>query len=226
MKSQASSRGTIELNKAHFPVTVLGPGRRIGLWVQGCSIGCKGCVSMDTWPTDAKRAVPIAELLSWCRKVSADDLDGVTISGGEPFDQAPALQQLLTALRAWCTQSALTFDILCYSGYPLKTLQQRHPQVLALLDAVIPEPFVDSQPPTAVWRGSANQSLVPLNALGHARYAPFVAAPMTDADKRMQVAVEGGKVWMIGIPARGDMAKVEALCASRGLSLESVSWRR
>lgn len=226
MPSPKLSRAAIELNKAHFPVTVLGPGRRIGLWVQGCSIGCKGCVSMDTWPKDASRAVPIAELLAWCKKVTADGLDGITISGGEPFDQGPALQQLLTALRTWRTQSAVAFDILCYSGYPLKILQQRHPQLLALLDAVIPEPYVDSQPPTSVWRGSANQSLVPLSPLGYERYAPFVAAPLTDADKRMQVAVEGGKVWMIGIPARGDMDKVEALCASRGLSLESVSWRR
>ena len=42
----------------------------------------------------------------------------------------------------------------------------------------------------------------------------------------MQAAVEGGRVWMIGIPERGDMARVEALCASRGLTLEKVSWRR
>lgn len=216
----------MQLNKAHFPVTVLGPGRRIGLWVQGCSIGCKGCVSMDTWPADVRRAVPIAELLAWCQRVAAQGLDGITISGGEPFDQAAALQQLLLALRTWRRQSKQAFDILCYSGYPLKTLQQRHPQVLALLDAVIPEPFVDNQPPTGVWRGSANQPLVPLSALGAERYAAFVSAPLSDADKRMQVSVEGGKVWMIGIPDRGDMAKLEALCASRGLGLESVSWRR
>ena len=67
-----SLRASIQINKAHFPVTVLGPGRRIGLWVQGCSIGCKGCVSMDTWAPDASRAVPIADLVAWCKKVAAD----------------------------------------------------------------------------------------------------------------------------------------------------------
>ena len=226
MKSAAAC---IELNKAHFPVTVLGPGRRIGLWVQGCSIGCKGCVSMDTWPTDVSRRVLIADLVAWCKKVLAgnvESLDGITISGGEPFDQANSLLALLKALRTWRTQSGIPFDILCYSGYPLKTLQQRHAKVLALLDAVIPEPFIDSQEPVGVWRGSANQSLVPISALGQQRYANYIAAPLTEGDKRMQVAVDGGRVWMIGIPARGDMAKVEALCANRGLSLENVSWRR
>jgi len=221
-----SARVTLELNKAHFPVTVLGPGRRIGLWLQGCSIGCPGCVSMDTWPRDASRAVPIADLLLWCKRVAAAGFEGVTISGGEPFDQPEGLRALLQALHAWRRQAALDFDILGYSGYPLKTLQRRHPKLLAALDAVIAEPFVQSLPPDALWRGSANQTLVPLTALGQQRYAAFVAAPQAPPDKRMQVAVEGGRVWMIGIPERGDLAKVEALCQSRGLSLEQVSWRR
>ena len=33
-----TAAATLELNKAHWPVTVLGPGRRIGLWVQGLSL--------------------------------------------------------------------------------------------------------------------------------------------------------------------------------------------
>ena len=217
---------TIQINKAHYPVAVLGPGRRIGLWVQGCSIGCKGCVSMDTWPTDASRAMPIADLLAWCRKVAAAGLDGITISGGEPFDQAHSLGLLLKGLHQWRTRSALRFDILCYSGYPLKTLLQRHADVLALLDAIIPEPYVDALPPTGLWRGSANQALVALSARGHAVYDAHASAPTGGADKRMQLAVEGGKIWMIGIPDRGDMEKLEALCTSRGLSLQQVSWRR
>ena len=41
------------VNRVHFPVTALGPGRRLGVWVQGCSIGCAGCLAHDTW---ARRA--------------------------------------------------------------------------------------------------------------------------------------------------------------------------
>jgi len=221
-----ASKTYLQVNKAHFPVTVLGPGRRIGLWVQGCSIGCKGCVSMDTWSKDASKRVAVDDLLSWCKEVAGGGFDGVTISGGEPFDQAPALTVLLKALRMWRQADGLDFDILCYSGYPLKTLQFKHAGVLALLDAVIPEPFVDHLEPQSVWRGSSNQSLVPLSALGHRRFDAFIHKPLTDGDKKMQVALENGKVWMIGIPARGDMEKIEALCSSRGLRLQDVSWRR
>jgi len=215
----------IELNKAHWPVIVLGPGRRIGLWLQGCSIHCPGCVSQDTWPRDAGKRIAIADLLAWCRKVSAGVPDGITISGGEPFDQPAALQALLAGLAAWRREKRLDFDILCYSGYPLRKLEKAHPKILALLDALIPEPYVDTLPQGNVWRGSTNQPLVPLSARGRDRYAAHVDAP-GDGNKRMQAAVEGRRVWMIGIPGRGDMAAVEALCASRGLALTEVSWRR
>lgn len=216
---------TLELNKAHWPVTVLGPGRRIGLWVQGCSIHCPGCVSHDTWPRDKSKAIAVRDLLAWCKRVSGNAPDGVTISGGEPFEQPAGLRALLDGLAAWRRADRLDFDILCYSGMSQRVLEKSHAGLLARLDAIIPEPYVDHLPQGAVWRGSRNQPLVPLTARGRARYAHYVDAP-ADASKRMQATVEGGRVWMIGIPGRGDMAAVEALCAARGLTLTEVSWRR
>lgn len=213
------------LNKAHFPVTVLGPGRRIGLWLQGCTIRCKGCVSQDTWPADPAKALPVKTLLDWCRRVAQDGFDGVTISGGEPFDQPQALAALLDGLIAWRTKAGLDFDLLCYSGYPLKTLERKHAKILARLDALIPEPYADGRPLGALWRGSDNQTLVPLSARGRTRYEAAIAAPQADSAKRMQVSVEDGRLWMIGIPHRGDMAALEDLCRARGLTLNEVSWR-
>lgn len=217
---------TLELNKSHWPVTVLGPGRRIGLWVQGCSIHCPGCVSQDTWPRDKTKTIAVRDVLAWCRKVTGNALDGVTISGGEPFEQPSALRALLDGLIAWRRTQGLDFDILCYSGYPLRTLEKQHAQLLALLDAIIPEPYVDGLPQGNVWRGSRNQPLVPLSDRGRVRYGPHIDEAADAGGKRMQATVEGGRVWMIGIPGRGDMAAVETLCASRGLTLTEVSWRR
>jgi anaerobic ribonucleoside-triphosphate reductase activating protein len=217
---------TVELNKAHWPVTVLGPGRRIGLWLQGCTIRCKGCVSQDTWPRDASRTIAVSTLVEWCRRTAPDGPDGVTISGGEPFEQPAGLRALLRGLVAWRRNAGLDFDILCYSGYPLTRLRRQHAAILDLLDAIIPEPFVEAAPLTHLWRGSGNQPLVPLSQRGRERYATHVDADADRDGKRMQVAIEGGRVWMIGIPARGDMARVETLCAERGLELRDVSWRR
>ncbi len=215
----------ILLNKAHFPVTVLGPGRRIGLWLQGCTIRCKGCVSQDTWPADPARALPVKTLLDWCKRVAKEGFDGITISGGEPFDQPKSLLALLTQLDVWRTAANLDFDILCYSGYPLKTLEQKHSKILARLDALIPEPYADGRPLGALWRGSDNQTLVPLSPRGRVRFAESIDAPQAVTEKRMQVSVEDGKLWMIGIPHRGDMAALEDLCRQRGMHLDAVSWR-
>ena len=217
---------TLQINKAHYPVTVLGPGKRIGIWVQGCSIRCKNCVSMDTWEKDAHRAMPIAELIKWCRSVAAQGLDGITLSGGEPFDQPQGLRALLSGLHAWRREGKFCFDILCYSGYPLHTLTLRHEAILKMLDAVIPEPYLENASSASLWCGSANQHIVPLSVQGRQKYAQYIDLPASALGKQMQVSVDKGRVWMIGIPERGDMKQLETLCLARGLSLEQVSWRR
>ena len=216
----------ISINKAHFPVTVLGPGRRIGIWFQGCSIGCKGCVSQDTWAADKSREMTVARLLTWCRQTAGAEFDGVTISGGEPFEQPQALSALLDGLAHWRNGSGIDFDILCYSGYPLATLQKRHARILEKLDALIPEPYIDAKPLTQVWRGSSNQPLVLLSERGRQRYAAHVDALADDAQKRIQVMVDGERIWYVGIPARGDMAALEASCAEKGVAFGQVSWRQ
>ena len=216
----------ISLNKAHFPVTVLGPGRRVGIWLQGCSIRCKGCVSQDTWERDDGRDLPVGELIAWCREATGGTFDGITISGGEPFDQPAALAALLEEFVRWRDADGPDFDILCYSGYPLATLERRHAGVLARLDALIPEPYVDALPLTHVWRGSANQRLVLLSERGRDRYRTYVDAPAQTAGKRIQATVSGNRVFYIGIPARGDMAALEKACAARGVRFADVSWRQ
>ena len=94
----------IDISRAHYPVTTLGVGRRIGIWFQGCSIRCKGCVSQDTWATDPSKAIPVGALLGWCKMVAPEGPDGVTISGGEPFDQPAGLSALLDGLMIWRAQ--------------------------------------------------------------------------------------------------------------------------
>jgi anaerobic ribonucleoside-triphosphate reductase activating protein len=217
-----SQEAFLEVSRAHYPVTVLGPGRRIGLWVQGCSIGCSGCVSQDTWAQDASRSMTVSHLLAWCREMAAGGLDGITISGGEPFDQADGLLALLDGLTAWRAQAQIDFDILCYSGYPWKQLQKRHPAVLAKLDAVVPEPFNQHAMPGLKWRGSSNQTLITLSLRGERVFFPWIDAA---AVPEMQVAVNDGKVWLIGIPPHGGMDNIMKSCSEKGLQLKEVSWQ-
>ena len=213
----------VRLNKAHFPVTALGPGRRIGLWLQGCSAQCPGCISRDTWADDPSREITISGIIDWCRGVSAKGCDGVTISGGEPFEQARALSELIKEIRAWSDEIEAKMDILCYSGLPLRRLQLDHAAILEQLDALIPEPFVASLSGGSIWRGSANQPIVPLSDLGLARYGS--SALSAEDERRLQFAIDGSTLWCIGIPERGNLEAVEIAARARGVTLGGVSWR-
>lgn len=208
----------VRISRVHAPVTVLGPGRRLGVWFQGCSIGCQGCTSRDTWDAQGGSVMSVDELAAHCRSKIMDlALTGITLSGGEPFEQPDALEAFLRILGPWCDERGI--DRLCYSGLPMKRLKAQFASVLGLLDAIIPEPFVEHQPTEAVWRGSGNQALVLLSDLGRSRYED-----LPEAHPSFQVAVDDRGAWFVGIPKRGDMERLRRLVAARGLGLGDLSW--
>ena len=105
----------------------------------------------------------------------------------------------------------------------MRRLERDHPQVLRLLDAIIPEPFARSKAPGKLWRGSANQKLVPLSALGQSRYAAHVDSQPTA--RQIQFSLNDDTAWFIGIPAPGDFERMEQAVGSQGVLLEKSSWR-
>ncbi|WP_441249535.1 4Fe-4S single cluster domain-containing protein [Kitasatospora sp. McL0602] len=209
------------LNKAHYPVTSLGPGTRAGIWTQGCTIGCTGCVSLDTWAADPGTSVDVTALQAWLSGLP-DPLDGITVSGGEPFQQPEALAALLEWVHAWRRDRATPVDVLVYSGYPLARLRQQHSALLGRCDAVLTGPYVERlNSPGLRWRGSSNQRLTALTGLGRERYegtAPVDSPPM-------QVEVADGRIWFIGVPRQGDMDRLSTRLRSAGITMEDVSWR-
>lgn len=208
----------VQISRVHAPVTTLGPGRRLGIWFQGCSIGCAGCVSRDTWATSGGVATSIRELANYgLDRIEKLSLTGVTISGGEPFEQPEALLELLRSLRAASFGNPI--DVLCYSGFPLKRIESRFPEHLKLIDALIAEPFVNKRSEAANWRGSSNQPMVLFSDLARER---FNAVPQGTAG--MQVVVEKQRVWLIGVPRGGDMDRLRRGVEAKGLLLEDVSW--
>jgi hypothetical protein len=77
--------------------TVLGPGARAVLWVQGCPFTCPGCVVLESLPFAGGTSYPVESLASWI--VDNSGIDGVTLSGGEPMSQAAGLCDLIDGVR-------------------------------------------------------------------------------------------------------------------------------
>ena len=112
------------LNKIQYPVYNLGPGKRIGIWVQGCSLGCKGCLNKTTWNKNEGQSVPVLDLFNWIGNLGSD-FDGITISGGEPFQQYEPLIAFLHLVK-----SRTRFNTYCFSGYYLDELDSLFPDRL------------------------------------------------------------------------------------------------
>ena len=176
----------------HYPVYTLGPGVRVGLWTQGCRIRCKGCMSEHTWEFREETAMPIAEVAQRLRSFGCPRL---TISGGEPLDQAEALRALLTEIRPSFS------DVLLYTGYRMEKIRKKWEWVLTLVDAVVDSPFRLGLETDALHKGSANQRFFLLNPALKALYLPWASAKK---DKKLQVAWRPEGVYIIGIPYQRD----------------------
>ena len=208
----------VGVSRVHFPVTGLGPGHRVGIWFQGCSIRCPGCMSRDTW-SRARTKTSLKDLMSliepWLERA-----DGVTISGGEPFDQPEALRELLTALRP-----AGRLSTLVYSGYAFEALQARHADILAVLDVLISEPFDESDPQRKPLRGSANQRVHCFTDAGVTLWRQAKSEWSLSGAKLDLIAGEDGALWLAGVPGPGDLERLSRQLGSAGLALRTSAGR-
>ena len=132
-----------------------GPGTRAVIWVQGCSLGCPGCFNPQTHPTRGGRTVPVSSLLEEILALG-DEIEGLTVSGGEPLEQLAQVAALLDGVR-----SGSDLSILLFTGYTWRELE-RMPGAARLVDRVdviVAGRYVAARRSARGLRGSANQTV-------------------------------------------------------------------
>ena len=177
---------TVRLHAFESATLANGPGRRAVVWFQGCSLRCPGCFNPAThdplggYETDTEWVV--REILA------APGIEGVSISGGEPFQQPEALADLTLRLRH------TPLSILVFSGYTLDHIRALAlgPRVLANLDVLIAGPYIQARRVGAGLLGSANQRIHLLTN----RYSPrdFASIPTREV-----IVHRDGSVTITGI---------------------------
>lgn len=155
-----------------WPVTALGPGQRIALWVSGCEHHCPRCANPELWKRRPGQKIPVEKLQFFLKQMCTEKkVEGLTITGGEPFDQAEALLTLLDGV------SNLFPDILIYSGYKeeeLKKMPVRR-ELLSRVDVLIDGPYIDAlNKPSIVLRGSENQKICYQNPAVKEKYEAYL----------------------------------------------------
>jgi anaerobic ribonucleoside-triphosphate reductase activating protein len=155
-----------------------GPGRRFALWVQGCRIRCPGCCNPHFFATQGGRRMAVSEIADEIRAV-AGEIEGVTLLGGEPFDQPEALAVLA------CQARAFGLSIMTFTGYRLEDLRGRGSKgadaLLAATDLLVDGPYDAKRPETRRrWAGSTNQRFHFLSG----RYSPGIEWPAPGEPQR------------------------------------------
>ena len=180
---------------------VNGPGQRSVVWVQGCTIRCPGCFNSHT---HAHRDVRLLDPCELGRKLAnVPDLDGITISGGEPFEQAEACAILAEPYRAGGR------SVMIFSGYtcaqlrraPLKAVKD----LLTQIDILVAGPYVAELATDGHrWRASANQRLHLLTGRGREAVADSpTASPL------VEIATDGRQTTYTGFPSAADRRWME-----------------
>ena len=138
-----------------------GPGLRFTVFTQGCFHRCPGCHNPETHDPCGGRDVSVEELE---RQMAANPLtDGLTLSGGDPMEQAAPCAQLARMARA------RGLNVWTYTGYTYEALlEEGDPDQLALLEAtdvLVDGPFLtEKKSYAALFRGSSNQRLIDVAA--------------------------------------------------------------
>lgn len=135
-----------------------GPGTRYTIWVQGCSIHCPGCSNTDTWDPKEGYEKPVHDIV---KDIMAEsELDGVTITGGEPLDQYEAVLEL-------CKMLFGKISVFLTTGYTATAvINQKKNPIAEYLDILCTGPFSEKQTCTGEWKGSYNQRVEFLTSLG------------------------------------------------------------
>ena len=201
----------LSIHKVHYPVMTLGYGRRVGIWLQGCSIKCPDCINKDTWPEDNQCDIEVDKLMPSLRKW-LENADGVTVSGGEPLDQPHALASLLQRLRKACSG-----DILLYTGYERQVVFRRFANIATLSDVLVTGPYKHDAGCNLMLRGSDNQEVILLSDIARSRYPADINSRPWPEIRQLDIVVGHNVAWMAGIPKTNELARLKRKLTRYGL---------
>lgn len=129
-----------------------GEGIRKVIFAQGCKHGCEGCFNPHTHSFNGGELFEIEEIAKKCN----DDyfIDGVTFSGGDPFEQSKEFAELAKLIDT---------NIWCYTGYTYEELLNMEDKLCLLyeIDVLIDGKFdKNKMDNNCKYRGSNNQRII------------------------------------------------------------------
>jgi anaerobic ribonucleoside-triphosphate reductase activating protein len=189
-----------QLNNIKYPVYNLGFGKRIGIWVQGCDLGCKGCINMTLWNNNNGKGINVLDTYNLIIDL-CEEYDGITISGGEPFQQYEALITFIYLIK-----KNTSLDIFCFTGYELEEINELYPDMLysKYIDRLMTGRYIEEIHSNDNIRGSSNQKLFQF-----VKGKPLeIKEKFTESKLGLHVGLDG-QIQMTAIPKKNEIKQIE-----------------
>lgn len=144
----------IRINSYIPKTNVEGPGTRFCIWVQGCSLHCKGCANYKMWDKSGGREYDTSEIISPIKSYK-DKIEGVTFLGGEPTEQIDAVIGISKEVQK------MGLSVLVFTGHTYQELEHRKDfqELIRHIDILIDGRFEKEKIDySRAWVGSSNQN--------------------------------------------------------------------
>lgn len=188
---------TLQLYMTLPRTRTLGPGERFAIWVQRCPFRCPGCMAQGALAAAGGKPVSVTALAAAI--LAEPGIEGLTLSGGEPFAQAGTLADLVG-----CVRQERDLGVIVYSGYTLARLRRKATRekgvarLLACTDLLVDGKYVERLDDGLSLRGSSNQRRHLLTQ----RYAESAPRYYSQPRREVEIAPMGDEVAIVGIPGK------------------------
>jgi len=166
---------------------VNGPGNRFVLWTQGCSKGCKNCFNPETWSYEVYKELSPRQIFELIKNF---ELEGVTISGGDPLEQEDELLELLFLLK----EIKLPKGIILFSGFSRNEIRENpiREKCLSYIDVLIDGRYVEELKVESSLRGSSNQKFY--------FFSDKISREELSFDQEIEISLLEEDIMMTGFP--------------------------
>ena len=214
---EARDAGALRWSRFLAATEAEGPGTRAAVWVQGCSVKCPGCFNPHLWSVKGGHDDDPSQLgARWVAEARAAGAEGITLLGGEPFDQAAAMAVVAQAFQ----DAGLT--VMTFTGYRLEQLRTWSAEradirkLLEATDLLADGPYLADRPERSrPWIGSTNQGLTALTPV----YAETIAA-ITRGGGSDRLEIRIGRDGTVAVNGWADDDALEILLGDLGARVD------
>jgi anaerobic ribonucleoside-triphosphate reductase activating protein len=168
--------------------SVNGPGNRFTLWTQGCSKGCVNCFNPETWNNRDNIIISPLEIFEHIKDF---ELDGVTITGGDPFEQEDELLELLILI----DELNLSKGVIVFSGFTYDEIRDNkiREKCCDYIDVLIDGRYEDKNRVTDSFKGSSNQNII--------YFSSKLKEEELNMDQEVEVSLSNDIICITGFPS-------------------------